>query len=201
MPLSNPVKHRLVEGSVGEVIPAELLQRTAAFGDSAVETLHVGHHRDWRGYMQHRGLEYAVAGACFLMPPAFATVLGVSSRRDVLDVDLSNAYCLWSFGWEDGDPKLVKDPPANHPNVEDRAFVNYYVECKVQGPGPIYLHATCEYDSTAMGIHDGGIVFPHGDGFRVYAGNVTIDDPEKEPTYTVGAVLRELRRVILWATK
>lgn len=188
MNLSDPVKHRLVEGQVGEVIPAELLQRTAAFGDSAVGFVSAGHQTDWRGYAVHKGLEFATAGAIFVMPEGFDR-----PGRDALLVDVSEGHSTWQFGFTEK-PTLQVDV-RTAPDVEVH---DYYIECTIAEPPRSYLHASAESDS-AGSVPAWLNPVQLGDGkYRVYLGGIWATYVEKEWVYYVTPQLAELRRVILW---
>lgn len=58
-----PSRHRLIEGGLGEVIPAELLQEIADFTNDSVDELQADHARSWRGMPSHEGLRWPRAVA------------------------------------------------------------------------------------------------------------------------------------------
>lgn len=195
MPLSSPTPHHLVEGAIGEVIPAELLQRTAAFGDSAVEALHTGHKRDWRGYVRHEGLEYAIAGACFVMPAAFGTVEG----RDLLSIDLRAAYCQWLFGFTRA-PQLVRE--SVYVEASDTNYTRHFIEAEIAGREQSFLRSMAEYaGSGATPLDDTVDVAVNAQRHRIYVGSVAVKSPSGDPTYTASAGLIALRRVFLWGLR
>lgn len=194
MSLSDPLPHRLVEGEIGEVIPAELLQRTAAFGDSAVEMLHRDHERDFRGLMQHRGLEYASAAACFVVP-----VFAGTEWREIIEGDIGG-FNLWGFGWDE-EPRLVKDPASYNQDLKT-SWVRFYIECTMPGlTVEPFLHASAEFADAGLGAAGPLVVIKRNKKFRIYVGAVAIADPGGDAIYTPTYELTWMRRVYLWAIK
>lgn len=74
-PLSDYVRHRLVEGGLGEVVPADMYQAVADFQRAAVDHLSLDHHREWNGIPGHRGMRW------FKAVSSFEVVSGDSQRN------------------------------------------------------------------------------------------------------------------------
>lgn len=70
--LDSYVRHRLVEGGLGDVIPVEVYQGIADFQRSTVDHLDVDHDRDWRtvGVPNHESMRWFKAVSYFEVIPA-----------------------------------------------------------------------------------------------------------------------------------
>lgn len=63
MAISGDIKHRLIEGGIGDVVPAEMYQGVADFQRSTVGHLALEHDLDWRGVPIHKSMRWFSAVA------------------------------------------------------------------------------------------------------------------------------------------
>lgn len=89
--LPDPSRHRLVEGGMGEVLPAELYQQVADLQRGAVDHLSRDHSLDWRGIPRHEGRRWARAVARVRLP--------VGDRRDPMAQPGDRGKVLFASGF------------------------------------------------------------------------------------------------------
>lgn len=117
--IKDGVRHTLVEGGVGEVLPAEMYQEVADFQRSTVDHLELDHAIDWHGMPVHRGIRF---------PRATALVEITDPEEPMVDPQTRTHF---AFGFADG--PIVR---AGARSVYGRDVFGWWLEWRCIDRGP-----------------------------------------------------------------
>src|SRR5690606_34995304 len=118
-----PLWHRLVEGGLGEVVPAEILQGVVQAQHDAVDLLAGDHAIDWRGLPVHDDLRW---------PKAAAKIQILDEFRDSGSIDEVEQRILFAEGFSE--PPKIKGAQREIP-WGGYTLRGWWVEWKLNSAG------------------------------------------------------------------
>lgn len=167
-----PLRHRLQEGGLGEVVAAEMLQGVVDLQHAAVDHLEADHAMDWRGLPEHTDLRWAKA-------VALLEILPIAGDRPIDEVPTRLHF---STGFSEP-PRVVGSsrqvsPPAN-------PVRGWFVDWKTATPGPQSAMVGWRLRSLSVPM-DTPRFFDHGSVAGGHSGQARRADDDGRGTYFLG---------------